>query len=32
VLELGGVPLPVLEQRIDKLIADGGKGPYPDEE
>ncbi|MYL99347.1 DUF885 family protein [Novosphingobium sp. FGD1] len=32
VLELGGVPLPVLGERIDKLIADGGKGPYPDEE
>lgn len=32
VLELGGVPLPVIDQRIDRLIADGGKGPYPDEE
>jgi uncharacterized protein (DUF885 family) len=32
VLELGSVPLPVLTARIDKFIADGGKGPYPDEE
>ena len=32
VLEMGSVPLPVLEARIDKLIADGGKGPYPDME
>jgi uncharacterized protein (DUF885 family) len=32
VLALGGVPLPLIDQRIDKLIADGGKGPYPDEE
>jgi uncharacterized protein (DUF885 family) len=32
VLELGSVPLPVLEARIDRFIADGGKGPYPDEE
>ncbi|WP_406693395.1 DUF885 domain-containing protein [Sphingomonas cannabina] len=32
VLELGGVPLPVIDQRVDRLIADGGKGPYPDEE
>jgi uncharacterized protein (DUF885 family) len=29
VLELGSVPLPVLEARIDRFIADGGKGPYP---
>jgi len=29
VLELGSVPLPVLEARVDKFIADGGKGPYP---
>jgi uncharacterized protein (DUF885 family) len=29
VLELGSVPLPVLDARIDKFIADGGKGPYP---
>lgn len=32
VLELGSVPLPVLEARIDGFIADGGKGPYPDME
>ncbi len=32
VLELGSVPLPVLRGRIDQLITDGGKGPYPDEE
>jgi uncharacterized protein (DUF885 family)/LDH2 family malate/lactate/ureidoglycolate dehydrogenase len=32
VLELGGVPLTVLDQRVDQLIKDGGKGPYPDEE
>jgi uncharacterized protein (DUF885 family) len=32
VLELGAVPLPVLDTRIDRFIADGGKGPYPDEE
>jgi uncharacterized protein (DUF885 family) len=32
VLELGSVPLPVLDQRIDRLIADGGKGPYPEME
>jgi len=30
VLELGSVPLPVLEARIDRFIAEGGKGPYPD--
>lgn len=32
VLELGGVPLPVIETRVDQLIKDDGKGPYPDEE
>ena len=32
VLELGAVPLPVIDARIDRLIAAGGKGPYPDEE
>jgi NAD(P)H-dependent flavin oxidoreductase YrpB (nitropropane dioxygenase family) len=32
VLELGPVPLPVLTARIDRFIADGGKGPYPDME
>jgi uncharacterized protein (DUF885 family) len=30
VLELGSVPLPLVEVRIDRFIADGGKGPYPD--
>jgi uncharacterized protein (DUF885 family) len=30
VLQLGSVPLPVLEARIDQFIADGGKSPYPD--
>jgi hypothetical protein len=24
------VPLPVLAARIDRFIAEGGKGPYPD--
>jgi uncharacterized protein (DUF885 family) len=32
VLELGSVPLPVLSARVDRFIADGGKGPYPDME
>ncbi|HZF16365.1 MAG TPA: DUF885 family protein [Steroidobacteraceae bacterium] len=32
VLELGSVPLPVLEARIDRFIAEGGVGPYPDME
>ena len=32
VLELGSVPLPVLQTRVDRFIADGGKGPYPDME
>jgi uncharacterized protein (DUF885 family) len=30
VLELGSVPLPALTARIDRFIADGGRGPYPD--
>ncbi len=30
VLALGSVPLPVLAARIDRFIAEGGKGPYPD--
>ena len=30
VLQLGSVPLPVLSARIDRFIAEGGKGPYPD--
>ena len=29
VLQLGSVPLPVLQARIDRFIADGGKSPYP---
>jgi uncharacterized protein (DUF885 family) len=29
VLELGSVPLPVLERHVDRFIAGGGKGPYP---
>ncbi len=32
VLELGSVPLPVLDARIDRFIAEGGQGPYPDME
>ncbi len=32
VLELGSVPLPVLTARIDRFVAEGGKGPYPDME
>jgi uncharacterized protein (DUF885 family) len=32
VLDLGSVPLPVLEQRIDRFIAEGGKGPHPEME
>ncbi|HEY6484610.1 MAG TPA: DUF885 family protein [Steroidobacteraceae bacterium] len=32
VLELGSVPLPVLQARIDRFIADQGRGPYPDME
>lgn len=30
VLSLGSVPLPVLATRIDRFIAEGGKGPYPE--
>jgi uncharacterized protein (DUF885 family) len=29
VLSLGSVPLPVLDRRIERFIADGGKSPYP---
>ena len=29
VLQLGSVPLPVLDARIDAFIAEGGKNPYP---
>ena len=32
VLELGSVPLPVVTARIDRFVADQGKGPYPDVE
>jgi uncharacterized protein (DUF885 family) len=32
VLELGSVPIPVLQARIDRFIDEGGKGPYPDVE
>ena len=32
VLELGSVPLPVLQSRIDRFIAEGGRGPYPEME
>ena len=32
VLELGSVPMRVLNTRIDQFIASGGKGPYPEEE
>jgi uncharacterized protein (DUF885 family) len=32
VLELGSVPLPVLTARIDRFMAEDGKGPYPDME
>ena len=31
VLSLGSVPLPVVEARIDRFIAEGGKSPYPAE-
>ena len=29
VLQLGSVPLSVLEQRIDRFIEEGGPSPYP---
>jgi uncharacterized protein (DUF885 family) len=32
VLQLGSVPLPVLAARVDRFIAEDGKGPYPDME
>ena len=32
VLELGSVPLPVLTARIERFIAEGGRGPYPEME
>lgn len=31
-LEMGSVPLTVIDQRTDQFIRDGGKGPYPEEE
>lgn len=30
VLALGSVPLPVLQQQVDRFIANGGKSPYQD--
>ena len=32
VLSLGSVPISEIDRRVDQLIADGGKGPYDDEE
>jgi hypothetical protein len=32
VLELGSVSLPVVTARLDRFIAEDGKGPYPDME
>jgi hypothetical protein len=32
VLELGSVPPPVVTARVDRFIAEGGKGAYPDME
>ncbi len=32
VLELGSVPLPVLQARVARFIREGGRGPYPDME
>ena len=29
VLSLGSVPLPVLEARVDRFVAEGGRSPYP---
>jgi hypothetical protein len=31
-LEFGSVPLPVVTARIDRFIAENGKGPSPDME
>jgi uncharacterized protein (DUF885 family) len=31
-LELGSVPLPILTSRIERFIAEGGRGPYPEME
>ena len=32
ILELSAAPIPVIEARIDRFIAEGGRGPYPAEE
>ncbi|HLZ78506.1 MAG TPA: DUF885 family protein [Sphingomonas sp.] len=32
ILKLGSVPMSVVDARTDQFIAEGGKGPYPDEE
>jgi uncharacterized protein (DUF885 family) len=32
ILQLGSVPMSVVDARTDQFIAEGGKGPYPDEE
>jgi hypothetical protein len=32
VLDLGSVALLIVTARIDRFIAEGGKGPYPDME
>ena len=32
VLQLGSVPLAEIDRRVDRFIAEGGAGPYPDEE
>lgn len=32
VLQLGSVPLPVVDARIDQFIKDGGKSPYADDD
>ena len=32
ILSLGSVPLPVMQDRVDRFVAEGGKGPYPAEE
>jgi len=32
ICELGSVPLPVVTARINRFIAEQGKGPYPDME
>ena len=29
ILDLGSAPIPVIDQRIDRFIAEGGKSPYP---